>query len=130
MSNPIDITPAGIAKVLEGVTEGPWSMGYLRKWPYWVENPEKEVAYDCDEVDANFIAYARNALPLIAAHIAKLEAERDAARAEGYQTGLRLVEAAFYEGFAAGRKDGWEESDYLDAWKKSDAFAVLKGGDT
>jgi hypothetical protein len=55
---------------------------------------------------------------------------RDAARAEGYQTGLKLVEAAFYEGFAEGRKDGWDESDYIDAWKKSDAFAVLKGGDT
>ena len=79
MTNPIDITPAGVAKALEGVTDGPWSAGCLGKWPYWVENQEEEVAYDCDEADANFIAYARNALPLIAAHISELEAVIDSA---------------------------------------------------
>ena len=79
MTNPIDITPAGIAKALEGVKDGPWSAGCLGKWPYWVENQEEEVAYDCDEADANFIAYARNALPLIAAHITELEAVIDSA---------------------------------------------------
>jgi hypothetical protein len=81
-----DITPEGIEKTLEGVTDGPWS--------YWVKNADTVVG-GCDgdlpiadvmwcEADAEFIAYARNALPLIAeqmradqARIAELEAKNE-----------------------------------------------------
>ena len=63
-----DINPEGIEKALEGVTDGPWS--------YWGRNADA-VVVGCDgdvpiadalwgEADAEFISYARNALPLIA----------------------------------------------------------------
>jgi hypothetical protein len=87
MTNPIDITPAGIAKALEGVTDGPWKVECIKgSTNLVVGNGEVTM---CDETyypwvphnnrDWDFIAYARNALPLIAAHITELEAVIDSA---------------------------------------------------
>jgi len=98
MSDPIDITPAGIAKALEGVTRGPWAvcgsnLNHVKPIPQdsffapistsfstsmWVEGDGWQ-KFDHSIANANFISYARNALPLIAAHIAELEAVIDSA---------------------------------------------------
>ncbi len=80
MTDP-DITPEGIAKALEGVTEGPWA-------PIWDEHTEEIsvcaqgaggieicVADSLELADAQFIAYAHNSLPLIAERMAQLEAK-------------------------------------------------------
>lgn len=93
MTTPIDITPATVAAMLEGVTDGPWleSETRLGWWisvsdaPFFVvDTKDDEGRHGAIEkrADARFIAYAREAVPA-------LSAERDAFRAvlEGAEYG-------------------------------------------
>jgi len=57
------------------------------------------------------------------AYIAELEYKLDAAEAEL----ANAVEAAYCEGFAEGYGGEWIEGDYSKPWRKSVAFAELKG---
>lgn len=83
MTHPIDTSPEAIAALLDGVTPGPWK---------YVPNGKKTSITDCDYdrlfiasgttapyCDAGFIAAARELVPALAAEIARLTAERDAA---------------------------------------------------
>jgi hypothetical protein len=89
-----DLTPEAVAKMLEGVTPGPWFRGGVRikmdrsDWHgilrYDEVNKRDEgiaaVGYDprtgLGLKDADFIAYAREAVPALAAKLAEVEAER------------------------------------------------------
>jgi hypothetical protein len=89
MTNP-DITPAGIANALEGVTDGPWAWNARGFVGPVSREDDQSYGMICDEVaecnhcdgaqdmNARFVAYARNALPLIAARLEALEAENAA----------------------------------------------------
>ena len=72
MTNP-DITPAGIAKALEGVTDGIWKVRGKQTVGVSTHTICKTL-WQNGKKDAQFIAYARNALPLLAARMEALEA--------------------------------------------------------
>ena len=83
-----DLSPEAVAKMLEGVTPGPWIVEIDKRTWGWVDvtGPSINVgaptrATDlnlADEVirkaDARFIAWAREAVPALAARLAEVEA--------------------------------------------------------
>jgi hypothetical protein len=106
-----DITPENVARMLEGVTPGPWkatcSIIHGKQYGgFWVEGPDEddgegnmcpamipisgsggarsytrevvaEQIHDHNDANARFIAWAREAVPALAARLAEVEAERD-----------------------------------------------------
>jgi hypothetical protein len=84
MTAPIDTSPEAVARMLEGVTPGPWRLG-----PDEEGDPAQCITadgfdiatawggYNAADADAHFIAYAREAVPALAARVAELEAERE-----------------------------------------------------
>jgi hypothetical protein len=91
-----DITPENLARMLEGVTPGPWKahgshiygldparslVGQVLSWP------------TCGEHDISFIAWAREAVPALAARLAEVEADRDKWAGEAYDTAMQLKAA-------------------------------------
>jgi hypothetical protein len=98
MTNPIDTSAEAVAKMLGGVTPGPWWVVEDRSTWGWVEvdGPSIKIASptaatDLTDMDAQtrraearFIAYAREAVPALAAErdalaarVAELESDRD-----------------------------------------------------
>jgi hypothetical protein len=81
----VDITPESVARMLDGVTEGPWLTRNLENFGHNVVHyiggdkfNIRRVTKAHEEQDARFIAWAREAVPAMAARIAELTAERDA----------------------------------------------------
>jgi hypothetical protein len=88
-----DITPEAVAKVLEGVTPGPWAYNTHREvGPLHTGDDQAygmicdavcEVNFDADHLgNARFIAWAREAVPAIAAERDEWKARAEAAEAE------------------------------------------------
>jgi hypothetical protein len=115
MTNQPDISPEGVAKMLDGVTPGPWTAE-----PHENEDTAKYFWYvvhggiifevedlsdnvlatavgsrttDRHERNARFIAYAREAVPALSTRLAEVEAERDSALRQLGRAD-RLAEAA------------------------------------
>jgi len=104
MTDNPDIAPENVALMLDGVTPGPWQVfiddsgGKWGGWPLSIEatnfadkcivRPGGQWPYEWDagtsraEAVANacFIAYAREAVPALAARVAELEAEQEKTR--------------------------------------------------
>lgn len=82
MTHPIDTTPEAIAALLDGVTPGPWRAvaagGHDQLNEVVSDTPFVSVA-DADGANVSFIAAARDLVPALAAEIARLTTERDAA---------------------------------------------------
>jgi hypothetical protein len=78
-----DITPENVAKMQEGVTPGPWRDTGGENNMIEADIP---VAYYVRASDRRFIAYAREAVPALAARLAEVEAahERTAEVLDGY----------------------------------------------
>jgi hypothetical protein len=88
----VDITPENVAQMLEGVTDGPWKqdgrnshrinqgsgdgakIAQASVFADWQPPAMKRRAYETCERNARFIAYAREAVPALAARLAELEA--------------------------------------------------------
>ncbi len=84
----IDLSPEAVAKMLDGVTPGPWvaeAQG-VYAWDGRVlvaslKAHEWGRDWPTLERDRDFIAWAREAVPALAARLAEVEAERDELRA-------------------------------------------------
>lgn len=136
MTDKPDITPENVARMLDGVTPGPWSVCIDDDGNPLSGRPSVQAPEDCDcaivhwdgfvqnywrsargdkEIHANarFIAYAREAVPALAARVAELEKyEAGWAEAEGRLTDAeaklaerdaevaRREQAAYVEGLA------------------------------
>ena len=87
-----DLTPATVAKMLEGVTPGPWTSDVCRnvwgsapgshgKIANLSDRPQAEGYDEIPEVsvaaNARFIAWAREAVPALAAKLAEVMSNRD-----------------------------------------------------
>lgn len=86
-----DISPENVARMLEGVTPGPWGAegpehsiiiwGYADR-----DDREYRVCFMTSDgpaqANARFIAWAREAVPALSARLAEVEAERDSWKAE------------------------------------------------
>jgi hypothetical protein len=86
-----DITPENVARMLEGVTPGPWCV--VKRYSFICHKDTWQVVWyvpnstalatvldtggdaASDEADARFIAWAREAVPALAARLAEVEAE-------------------------------------------------------
>ena len=99
-----DTSPENVARMLEGVTPGPWEHdpieGYqfniysddatgsilatTTGFQYAPRKPAEKLA------NARFIAYAREAVPALAARLAEVEAERDTTRGALMNAGIAL----------------------------------------
>jgi chromosome segregation ATPase len=111
----VDITPENTARMLDGVTEGPWKPTWIAQetsdWCIHAHGSPWQLAYLADgglrtgfntEANARFIAWAREAVPALAAENAALKADvrtyqdtvRDmTAEAEAMKARLAEVEA-------------------------------------
>jgi len=87
-----DMTPEGVAEMLEGVTPGPWAYNTHREvGPLHTGDDQAygmicdavcEVNFDADHLgNARFISWAREAVPALAAKLAEVERDRDGLRA-------------------------------------------------
>lgn len=99
-----DITPENVARMLEGVTDGPWiteAQGVYAKSGHQLVAHLKDHEWGRDwptlERDRDFIAYAREAVPALAARVAEVEAKlataRPAALKEAVDAALRRMGA-------------------------------------
>jgi NADPH-dependent ferric siderophore reductase len=78
-----NLTPEAVAKMLEGVTPGPWTVEYKYGTTQLMMGDSCQM---CDETyypwtpdnlkDWHFIAWAREAVPALAARLAEVEAEK------------------------------------------------------
>jgi hypothetical protein len=135
-----DLTPEAVAKMLEGVTPGPWTSDVCRN--VWGSAPgshgkianlsDRPQAEGYDEIpeasvaaNARFIAWAREAVPALAAKLAEVERDRDELRAAKWaekhtdtmndmvQMGMARDEAMTRADLsaareAAARREGWD----------------------
>jgi hypothetical protein len=89
MTNP-DTSAEAVAKVLDGVTDGPWLEEFAD-----VYNSAGEVVALIDGeylADARFIAAARELVPALSRDLEAMRAERDAAIARAEQAETRVAE--------------------------------------
>jgi hypothetical protein len=79
MTAPIDTIPEAVARMLEGVTPGPWAINWYgpeeTQGDVWHENSEIIVCETVDARNAHFLAWAREAIPALAARVAEVEAD-------------------------------------------------------
>jgi hypothetical protein len=115
MSEPIDISPEGVAAMLDGVTPGPWrikdceSYGDRCKMFYQeVWNDETDILVttevtrahnDGGQKNLRFIAWARDAVPALSARLAEVEKERDKAQSFGQDMVARAASGGVLDGY-------------------------------
>lgn len=79
----VRVVPEDVAKMMEGVTDAPWQQGEMvdgAVFNWWLppDHPEAMVCDNATPANARFIAWAREAVPALAARLAEVEtAERD-----------------------------------------------------
>jgi hypothetical protein len=89
MTDKINISAKAVAVMLDGVTPGPWKF-VPKGMKTIITDAEYDVLFRANGTcapyyDARFIAWAREAVPALAARLAEVEAERDEWRAaHGY----------------------------------------------
>lgn len=75
MTDPIDTSPEAVAQMLDGVTPGPWQLNGSHAYG---PDPHRELVaqvFTRGASDLLFIAWAREAVPALAARVAELEAD-------------------------------------------------------
>ena len=79
MTDKIDVTPEAVAAMLESVTRGPWKTGGCSG--RMILDPDESGDGFIADVDlkanANFIAWARDAVPALSARLAEVDSELD-----------------------------------------------------
>ncbi len=84
MTDAIDLSPEAVAKMLEGVTPGPWESRQDEDAAWAILHDGAFVTYafptECGaggdtEANARFIAWAREAVPALASRLAEVEAQ-------------------------------------------------------